>query len=99
MKTIIQFGYTIHSPPVGGPLVDCRSLSNPHRIADHARQRQIVRESSGFWGKVEEVKNYLKDHDTVGVGCAYGVHRSGVVVEEVLRAVSDVVVVKLNPKA
>ena len=84
MKKIIQFGYSVRVPE-GIPLVDCRSISNPYPkyAHDFAAGRHMVRNDPHFQTCVDEAYALLQSHDVIGVGCGYGVHRSGEVVREI----------------
>jgi len=82
---IIQFGYNVKVPE-GIPLVDCRHIPNPYPKFAHDKvaARYYVRSSPHFEGCVQRVLLLAnEEHPVIGVGCAYGVHRSGFVVEEV----------------
>lgn len=82
-KKIIQFGYSVKVPE-GIPLIDCRSIPNPYRVTDPVAQRRAVRGHPDFQVKVWEALRALETSDVIGIGCGYGVHRSGEVVNEVL---------------
>lgn len=97
MKQIIQFGFSVHPVPDGVPIVDCRPLPNPHKEPDRVKQRWIVRTHPLFKHLVEQALQLLATHDKIGIGCAYGIHRSGMVAEEVERRFQgDVEIEKLN---
>lgn len=84
VKKIIQFGYNVKVPE-GIPLVDCRVIPNPWNIGDPVAQRHAVRNHPSFPGLVDEAEALLKSHPVIGVGCGYGVHRSGTVVDALER--------------
>lgn len=86
MKKIIQFGYNVKVPE-GIPLVDCQCLPNPYPKYAHDRvaARHFVRSAPEFEKLVTDAATLLTQHDVIGVGCGYGVHRSGTVVEELER--------------
>jgi len=89
MKTVkvIQFGYNVKVPS-GIPLVDCQHLPNPYPkyAHDHVAARHHVRSSPHFEGCVQRaLVLFDEEHPVIGIGCGYGVHRSGCVVEEVQR--------------
>lgn len=83
MKKVIQFGYNVRVPE-GIPLVDCRVIKNPYPKFAHDRvaARHAVRSDPNFAGLVVQAEELLRKHDVIGIGCGYGVHRSGAVVEE-----------------
>lgn len=83
MRKVIQFGYNVKVPE-GIPLVDCRVIPNPYPKYAHdpVAARYSVRTHEKFLTLVQTGIDLLKEHDVVGVGCGYGVHRSGTVVKE-----------------
>jgi len=83
-KTIIQFGYINKHPE--GPAIDCRVIPNPYKkgaTLPEATYRARVRTHPLFLTLVNHGVQMLEDHDTLWVGCLYGVHRSGAVAEEI----------------
>ena len=84
-KLIIQFGYSVKVPEGDIPKVDCRVIPNPYKIQDPVAQRYAVRNDPNFKPLVQEAIRLLHEHDVIAVGCAYGVHRSGMVVDEILQ--------------
>jgi len=92
---IIQFGYKLEVPK-GIPLVDCRILPNPFRVQDDQQKRILVTNNRWFKTLVAEGVGLLKNYDTIGVGCAYGVHRSGMVVEAITAEVCGVEVQRIG---
>lgn len=83
MKRVVQFGFSVQVPD-GIPLVDCREIRNPYpRYKNNpAMARETVRLDPNFMRTVQKALDLLRKHDVIGVGCGYGVHRSGTVVEE-----------------
>lgn len=85
-KKIIQFGYNVRVPE-GIPLVDCRVIANPYpKFAhDQVAARHAVRTDPAFPGLVDQAEKLLAENDVIGIGCGYGVHRSGTVVDALMR--------------
>lgn len=82
MKKILQFGYR-KSVPLSIPLVDCRVLPNPWQLEDEEARRNAVISHPQFYVLVEEGLALLREHDVIGVGCLFGVHRSKYVAQEI----------------
>lgn len=87
MKTIIQFGYEVHVPPNGIPLIDCRVIPNPFGIKNELLRARAVLQHPKFKELVLNGMAQLSLHDTIGVGCGWGVHRSGEVAKEIQRKI------------
>jgi RNase adaptor protein for sRNA GlmZ degradation len=87
VKRIFQFGYA-KGAPAGVPLVDCRRIPNPFRLAESERE-PFVRSHPLFPVIVAEALRLLSEADAIGIGCTYGVHRSGVVAREVAARLSE----------
>jgi hypothetical protein len=85
-KKVIQFGFNIRVPE-GIPLVDCRAIRNPYPRYknDRAKAREAVRTDRFFMPIVQQASRLLEKHETIAVGCGYGVHRSGAVIDELKR--------------
>ncbi len=84
VKRIVQFGYT-KGAPEGIPLVDCRTIANPYRLPE-GEKLLAVRNDPEFAPKVEIAVQLLtrEKADVIGIGCSYGIHRSGAVAQEVV---------------
>jgi RNase adaptor protein for sRNA GlmZ degradation len=84
-KTIIQFGYNVRVPQDVVAIIDCRGIANPYPKYAHDRvaARWQVRNDPLFEGLVSRAMNTLEMYNVIGIGCGYGVHRSGAVVQEV----------------
>ena len=85
-KKILQFGYSVRVPE-GIPLVDCRAIKNPYPRYKHdrAKAREAVRMDRFFMPIVQQASRLLEKHEIIAVGCGYGVHRSGFVIDELKR--------------
>jgi RNase adaptor protein for sRNA GlmZ degradation len=91
MKKILQFGYSVRVPE-GIPLVDCRAIVNPYSRFRHdkstgalLKMREMVRMDRFFMPIVQQAARLLEKHEVIGIGCGYGVHRSGAVIDELKR--------------
>lgn len=86
-RRILQFGYRVATElPPDAPVIDCRCISNPFaRAKTDAERYALVRADPLFETLVLRVGRALLKHPVVAVGCGYGKHRSGAVVEEVVK--------------
>ena len=91
MKRIIQFGFSVRVPE-GIPIVDCRAIVNPYSKFRHdkstaalLKMREMVRMDRFFMPCVQQASRLLEKHEVIGIGCGYGIHRSGAVIDELKR--------------
>lgn len=97
-KTIIQFGYkNVNNIPKGIPLLDCRVISNPYKSGVSAEHLKAQVKLNPEFGKlVKHGVSLLHKNDTIGVGCLYGVHRSGAVSEELSKLIPGTKILKAD---
>lgn len=104
MRKIVQFGFKFADPSefvktVEGfgedsPVVDCRVLKNPYTPYLSAEECMQMAESDPLFEKVvAEGVAGLEWSQVIAVGCAYGKHRSGAVIREIVRRYEDAVTV------
>lgn len=81
MKRVIQFSYKLDGgPPEGVPVIDCRVIQNPYRMANtDAARIELVEKHPAFPVLVEVGVGVLGVQDAIAVGCTWGRHRSGAV--------------------
>lgn len=84
MRIIYQLGFRVDLFPNDVPVVDCRKLINPYpEQGDKARD--IVKADPLFEKIVSRAIKILSLNPSIVIACSFGIHRSGTVVEEILR--------------
>ena len=90
-KTVLQFGFRSGKPPIDMPVVDCRRIPNGlTRNVSYSEAMNRVRRNRNFEPLVKQALKLLEEHDVIAIGCEWGIHRSGSVVDEVAKRRDDV---------
>lgn len=86
MKQIIQFGYKFGFPK-NIPLIDCRIIPNSFN-------QKIIAKNPLVEKLADQAIILLQTYSIIGVGCLYGIHRSGEVIKRIQNKLPYIVIVK-----
>jgi len=90
--TIIWFAFKDHPLLARHPILDCRVLKNPFKygVPDVVLKQNVTLDPN-FSQVVQQGLDMLKESGVVYIGCQFGKHRSGAVIDEIAKTTEVIV--------